>query len=112
MVRFVLIWLFLRETKGKTLEELDHVFEVPMGVFSQGDGGGGRAFRECVWGEELEGEGKGKERGRKKKGRRGMVNRWRWLCRGCWSWRGGHSDFYPFVPDFLSMIFPSCYLPL
>ena len=36
MVGFVLVWLFLRETKGKTLEELDRVFEVPMGVFVRG----------------------------------------------------------------------------
>ena len=36
MVGFVLIFLFLRETKGKTLEELDRVFEVPMGVFARG----------------------------------------------------------------------------
>lgn len=32
----MLIFLFLRETKGKTLEELDRVFEVPMGVFARG----------------------------------------------------------------------------
>lgn len=32
-VSFVKIFLFVRETKQKTLEELDGVFAVPMGVY-------------------------------------------------------------------------------
>jgi MFS family permease len=35
IIGFVLILLFLPETKGKTLEELDQVFSVPMGVFAR-----------------------------------------------------------------------------
>lgn len=35
VVGFVAILLFVRETKGKTLEELDQVFSVPMGVFAR-----------------------------------------------------------------------------
>ena len=35
VIGFVAVLLFVRETKGKTLEELDQVFSVPMGVFAR-----------------------------------------------------------------------------